>query len=83
VVFPVQEPEWYIGAITNAQPRSLEIDCSFLEKGKPYVLTACQDGVNAGTRGTDYRTTTSTVTAADRFPVRLVAGGGWVARLRP
>ena len=71
---------WYVGAITNGEARDLEIDCSFLEKGKTYTLTAIEDGANAHRRAIDYRQTTSTCTAGDRFTVHLAPGGGWVGR---
>jgi alpha-glucosidase len=71
---------WFVGAITNSSPRVLEIDCSFLDPGKTYQLTAFRDGVNADRRGTDHAVTADTVRSTTRIPVSLVRGGGWVGR---
>ncbi len=75
--------DWYVGAITGWDGRSLDIDCAFLEGGKSYTLTAFQDGVNADQRAIDYKSATSTVTQDSHFRIRLANGGGWVGRFRP
>ncbi|MCA1759132.1 MAG: glycoside hydrolase family 97 protein, partial [Bacteroidales bacterium] len=46
--------EWFVGAITNYDPRSLELKTDFLKSGK-YKLEAIQDGINAETRAEDYK----------------------------
>ena len=46
--------EWYIGAMTNWTPRELEIDLSFLPKGK-FRMEAYQDGINANRMASDYK----------------------------
>lgn len=72
--------QWYVGAITDGTARDLELDCSFLQEGRVYELTAVRDGVNAHQRAIDHVITTSTVRSTDRFPIRLAPGGGWVGR---
>jgi alpha-glucosidase len=74
---------WYAGVITGSAPRTLEIDCSFLEAGKAYTMFVFRDGVNAGRRATDYAVSVQTVTSASRIPVTMARGGGWVARFSP
>jgi alpha-glucosidase len=74
--------EWFIGAITNRDKRTLEIDTEFLESGK-YRLEAIEDGINAGSRAEDYRKTVSTFMAGEILKPDLVSGGGWVARITP
>ena len=75
--------EWYAAAITDWEPRKMEIDCSFLEPGKTYSLTAFRDGVNAHQRAIDYANSTSLVRRGDRIRIQLAPGGGWVGRFRP
>lgn len=74
--------EWFIGAITNRDKRTLEIDTEFLEPGK-YRLEAIEDGINAGSRAEDYRKTVNTFTAGVILKPDLASGGGWVARITP
>ncbi len=73
---------WYIGAITNWDARTLEIDLSFLGEGS-YTLDAFADGMNAHRKASDYRRTSSEVTGATRLTVKLAPGGGWAACARP
>ena len=75
--------EWFVGAITDWDVRDLEIDCSFLETGKSYTLTAIQDGLNADRRAVDFKATTSKVVKSSRFGIHLAPGGGWVGRFKP
>jgi len=75
--------EWFVGAITDWDARDLEIDCSFLDPGKSYALTAIQDGLNADRRAVDFKATTSKVVKSSRFGIHLAPGGGWVGRFKP
>ena len=73
--------EWFVGAVTDWEPRDMEIDFSFLDKETSYTLTAFQDGINADRRAIDYKMTSSPVSRKDRIRVHLAGGGGWVGRL--
>jgi alpha-glucosidase len=73
---------WYIGAMTDATPRELTLDLTFLED-RPYDMTIWQDGVNVDRDGNDYAMIKKTVSRADRLSVKLAAGGGWVAVITP
>lgn len=46
-------------------------------------MTIWQDGVNVDRDGNDYAMIKKTVSRADRLPVKLAAGGGWVAVITP
>jgi alpha-glucosidase len=72
--------EWFVGAITNYDPRSLELKTDFLKPGK-YKLEAIQDGINAGTRAEDYKRIEMEFIAGEILKLNLAAGGGWVARI--
>ena len=72
--------DWYIGAITNWEPKELEIVLDFLDDGK-YHMEFFEDGINADTRAIDYRKKSQNVMKGDKIKLKLAPGGGWVARL--
>jgi alpha-glucosidase len=72
--------DWFIGAITNWDPRTLELETSFLQPGK-YKLEAIQDGINASTRAEDYKLVEMNFTSGETLKLSLAPGGGWVARI--
>lgn len=72
--------DWFIGAITNYDPRTLELETNFLKPGK-YRLEAIQDGINAGKRAEDYKKVETEFTAGESLKLNLASGGGWVARI--
>jgi alpha-glucosidase len=73
---------WYIGVMTDAAPRELALDLSFLED-RPYDMTIWQDGVNADRDGNDFAMVKRTATKTDRLAIKLAPGGGWVAVITP
>lgn len=73
---------WYVGAMTDAAPRELNLDLSFLDD-RQHEMAIYQDGVNADRNGNDFALVRKTVTRADRLPLKLVGGGGWVAVISP
>ena len=72
--------EWFVGAMTNWTPRELTIDLSFLGAGE-YKAEIFKDGVNADRDATDYKKEIITVKSGDKLKVKLMNGGGWVARI--
>ena len=74
--------EWFIGAITNYDPRTIELKTDFLNPGK-YKLEAIQDGINANARAEDYKRIEMEFVAGEILKLNLAAGGGWVARIVP
>jgi alpha-glucosidase len=74
--------DWYIGAMSDWTPRSLDIDLSFLPEGS-FTIDAYQDGINADKRSSDYKKTTSRVSKSTRLTIKLAPGGGWAARIHP
>ena len=71
--------EWYVGAMSDWNARTLTIDCSFLDDGT-YTAEMYQDGVNADRYASDYKKVTRQVTADDVLTIELKPGGGWAAR---
>ncbi|PYY04061.1 MAG: alpha-glucosidase, partial [Acidobacteria bacterium] len=74
--------DWYIGAMTDWTPRSLDIDLSFLPEGS-FTMDAYQDGVNADKLASDYKKTTTQVGKGSKLTIKLAPGGGWTARIHP
>jgi alpha-glucosidase len=70
---------WFVGAMSNWDPRELMIDCSFLPDGK-YEATIFSDGINADRNATDYARTVIVLNNSDRLPIKLAPGGGWAAK---
>lgn len=73
---------WHIGAITNDEPRLLEISTDFLAPGN-YRIEIIEDGINAVTAATDYKKTEISIRAGESLKLDLAPGGGWVARITP
>jgi alpha-glucosidase len=73
---------WWLGALTDWQARTLELDLSFLGDGS-YRMEAYRDGINADRHGSDHVHDVETVQGGGTMEVRLAAGGGWVARFTP
>ena len=71
---------WFVGAITDWQPRQFDLRFDFLGPG-PYEMEFLRDGVNAATRAIDYRKETRNITADGTMKIDLAPGGGWVARI--
>jgi alpha-glucosidase len=71
---------WYVGAMTDENPRELMIDFSFLEPSE-YTIDSYQDGINANRYASDFERMTSYITPNQRIRVHLAPGGGWAARI--
>lgn len=74
--------EWFIGAITNDDPRELDLPLDFIGDGK-YRIEMIEDGVNAATRAIDYKMVEKEVQKGNVLHLKLAPGGGWVAIIRP
>ncbi|QBG48534.1 glycoside hydrolase family 97 protein [Verrucomicrobia bacterium S94] len=72
---------WYVGAMTDWTPRDLDVDFSFLPKGK-YTIDIWQDGANADKRATDYKKVSTKIKAGEKMNIHLAPGGGWAAIIR-
>lgn len=69
---------WYLGSITDENSRTLDIDLTFLKKGKKYEAT-----IYADTKDTNWETNPETfvvskknVTSKDKHTIVLATGGG-------
>lgn len=77
--------EWFIGAITDENPRETEIPLYFLDKGKKYIATIYSDAANAHWKDNPkaYKITIKTVTSKSKLNLKLACGGGCAISLRP
>jgi alpha-glucosidase len=75
---------WYIGAVTDEEARTLEVDLSFLDPKKTYVAEIYRDGPKADYQGDgrfDIVIESKTVKSTDKLPLWLAKGGGLAIRL--
>ena len=72
--------DWYVGGMTNWEPRDLDVNLSFLGSGS-FDADIYRDGPNADRAGVDYTREKKTVTAKDHVRVHLAPGGGVAIRL--
>jgi alpha-glucosidase len=72
---------WYIAAMTNWQPRQLDIRLDMLSMGT-HQMEMLADGVNADREATDYLKQNRQVTKGDVLHVKLMPGGGWSAIIK-
>lgn len=69
---------WFLGAITDENPRKTEIPLDFLSPNKTYKATIYQDGKDAHWEKNpkSYTIKTETVTNKSKLKLTLAAGGG-------
>ena len=72
---------WYVAAITDWSPRTMEISFDFLEEGKTYQMEIFRDGINADTSAVDYKREITEVKKGDKMIIDLVSGGGWISKI--
>ena len=77
--------EWYVGAITDEEARTLEIPLSFLTRGQSYVAEVYADGPGAHWLHSPLPIEISqrAVDAGSHLTLSLAPGGGQAIRLRP
>lgn len=69
---------WYVGAMTDWDPREMQLKLDFLGDGT-YTMKVWKDGVNAAKHAADFAQETLDVTANSTVNVKMAPGGGWVA----
>ena len=75
---------WFLGAITDEEARTIEVDLSFLPAGRSYVAEMYADAANAHWLDNPLPVAISeqTVTTASKLTLRLAPGGGTAVRFR-
>ncbi|HLE57368.1 MAG TPA: glycoside hydrolase family 97 protein [Rhodothermia bacterium] len=77
--------DWYLGAVTDEEARTLEMPLTFLDRGKRYTAEIYADGESADyeTNQTDVVIRSAEVTAGSTLFLRLARGGGQAIRFSP
>jgi alpha-glucosidase len=77
--------DWYIGAITNEEQRSLSVDLSFLDKEIQYTAEIYTDGKGASYKENPYpiEILTKNVSNRDNLKLLLAPGGGTAIKFTP
>jgi alpha-glucosidase len=78
--------DWYVGAVTDGQARTLALPLTFLDAGKTYLAEIYRDGDAADYRNVqrfDLVVEKRSVTAKDALQLRLAPGGGQAIRFTP
>lgn len=73
--------QWWIGALTNWTPRTLELKLDFLGSGK-YRMKSWEDGPDAAKEGTDNVIKETTVGGDSVYTIHMAPGGGFAAVLK-
>ena len=73
---------WYVGSLTNWNPRSLELDLSFLGDGN-FKAEIFKDGVNANQSARDYKKEIITIPTNRKLTIDMASGGGFVMKIYP
>jgi len=78
-------PDWYVGAITDEEARTLEVPLSFLPAGQAFIAEIYADGPGADWLDDPFPLAISerTVGAETTLTLELAPGGGQAIRLRP
>lgn len=74
--------EWFVGAMTNEEPRTLRVPLNFLGRGA-YTLDAFADGADAARDPKQLSVSTSIVRAGETLTLSVAPSGGYAARLGP
>ncbi len=74
--------DWYLGAVTDENPRTVEVALTFLAPGQVYTAQIYADGDDADwkTNPTSMRYEERQVSAADTLSIRMASGGGAAVR---
>ncbi len=72
---------WFVGAMTDWDTRTLDLDLSFLGPGN-YKMQIWKDGINADRHASDFAQEEIRVTSSSKVKAKMAPGGGWVAIIK-
>jgi hypothetical protein len=74
---------WFVGGITDENPRQMEIKFDFLEPGKTYKATLYKDADDAhwDDNPTAYAIEEMKITSESNLPIKMAPGGGFALSL--
>ena len=76
--------DWYLGAVTDENARTIEIKLDFLDKDKQFEAQIYKDGDKAEWKNNPYDLSIEkrTVTASDKLTLKLATSGGTAIRFK-
>ena len=77
--------DWYLGSLTDEQPRTLQVPLDFLDAGRTYTAQIYRDGPRADwkTHREDIVIESRDVSRANTLTLQLAPGGGQAIRFLP
>ena len=70
---------WFLGAMTDWEPRDFDINLSFLNKNTNYSVQIFKDGINADRNAMDYKLDQKTMSSTTPLQIQMSSGGGFSA----
>ncbi|REC48884.1 glycoside hydrolase family 97 protein [Chryseobacterium pennipullorum] len=76
--------EWFVGSITDENPREATVDLSFLPKGQKFEATIYKDGKNASWNHNpkSYEISKQKITAKEKLKIKVASGGGFAISIK-
>jgi alpha-glucosidase len=73
--------DWFIGAITDWDPREFNVDLVFMPEGE-YEIIEFEDGINADRHAEDLKKEIRIINNTGSINIKMAPGGGYAAILR-
>ncbi len=70
--------DWYLGAMTDREPREIQVKLDFLDSG-PWKMKLWRDADDSGENAEHLTVDEQTMTAGDTITLQLAPAGGAVA----
>ncbi|REC64237.1 glycoside hydrolase family 97 protein [Chryseobacterium pennae] len=77
--------EWFVGGITDENPREATVDLSFLAKGQKFEAVIYKDGKNASWNHhpKDYEILHQQIKSNEKLKIKVAPGGGFAISIKP
>ncbi|KFF22210.1 glycoside hydrolase family 97 protein [Chryseobacterium sp. JM1] len=77
--------EWFVGSITDENPREATVDVSFLPKGEKFEAVIYRDGKNASWNHNpkSYEISKQTINSGSKLKIKVAPGGGFAISIKP
>lgn len=70
---------WFVAGLNNSEAREIIVPLDFLKENN-YKMTACTDGLNADSYGSDYKLTVEYIKAKQKLNLKMSIGGGFLIK---
>jgi len=72
---------WYLGAMNGTTPRDIEVDLSFVGKGKR-IIKSHIDGKNATHQAKDFQVMETVLPENEKLKISMTRGGGFIGMIK-